>query len=81
MIMGEKVWLGPVMDTEKAILFQWRNDRTLANFSGAFRPIDESEFAEWLSGAKFALPRLLFVIRSSITSEPSAIWNSTTSMS
>ena len=70
MFMGEKIWLGPVMDQERATLFQWRNDPVLAAFSGAFRQIDEAAFTQWLAGTHFPLPRVLMVIRSSVTSEP-----------
>ena len=69
-IMGDKVWLGPVMDQEKTALLQWLNDPELAAFSGAFRAMDEAAFADWLSGARSPLPRVLFVIRSSATSAP-----------
>ena len=70
MLIGERVNLGAVVGKDMAALFQWRNNRELSILGGHYRPVDEAVFTEWVAGAKFVLPRVLFVIRKNEASEP-----------
>ena len=63
MLIGEKVCLGPVLNGDKPLLFNWLNSLRLAQASGAYRPVDETQFSQWLSAFSADPARVMFAIR------------------
>ena len=63
MLIGDLVCLGPLLEADGPVLFNWLNDRRLALSNGPFRPMDQAKFAGWFGGAGADPTRVIFAIR------------------
>jgi RimJ/RimL family protein N-acetyltransferase len=63
MLNGEKVCLGPVLNGDIAMLFNWFDTLEIVGASGPYRPASEAKFHQWLAGAANDPSRVLFAIR------------------
>ena len=63
MLFGEKVCLGPVLNSDLALLFNWFDTLEIVSASAPYRPVSEAKFHQWLGGAANDTSRVLFVIR------------------
>jgi len=63
MLIGDKVTLGPVLNGDGAMLFNWFNHLGLAATNGSFRPVDETKFSQWIAGLGNDVARVTFAIR------------------
>lgn len=63
MLIGEKVCLGPVLNGDGPLLFNWFDTLEIAGASGPYRPSSEAKFSQWLAGAVNDNTRVLFAIR------------------
>jgi RimJ/RimL family protein N-acetyltransferase len=63
MLIGEKVCLGPVLNGDAPLLFNWFDSIELVRTSGPYRPTDEAKFNQWIVGAGQDPSRVLFAIR------------------
>ena len=63
MLVGEKICLGPVLNSDIALLFNWFDTLEIVSASASYRPISEAKFNQWLAGAASDPSRVLFAIR------------------
>jgi RimJ/RimL family protein N-acetyltransferase len=63
MLIGENVCLGPVLNGDIALLFAWFDHPDSVRANGSYRPVSETKFAQWLTGAAGDPTRVLFAIR------------------
>ena len=67
MLTGLNVCLAPILDEDHGLLFQWLNSVALARYSAPFRPVDHSQFQNWLHRAGTDPSRIYFTIRQAVT--------------
>lgn len=65
MLIGEKVCLGPLVQSDAPFLFQWLNAVELARLNGSYRPNDQARFDQWFAGVGADPARVTFAIRQS----------------
>ncbi len=63
MLIGEKVCLGPVLQTDGPMFFGWLNDLDLVHRNGPYRPMDQAKFDLWFGGICHDASRVVFAIR------------------
>lgn len=63
MLTGEKVMLGPLVQTDAQPLFGWMNDRQIAESNGAWRPTDGMDFTTWFQNVGKDQGKVIFAIR------------------
>jgi RimJ/RimL family protein N-acetyltransferase len=63
MLIGEKVCLGPVLQTDAPSFFNWMNNLELVHVNGPYRPTDQARFDQWFSGIPNDSTRVVFTIR------------------
>ena len=63
MLIGEKVCLGPVLQTDAPVFFGWLNNLALAHGNGPYRPTDQAKFDQWFGGISSDATRVVFSIR------------------
>ena len=63
MLIGEKVCLGPVLNGDAPILFNWANSLDLVRCNGPYRPTDQTKFNQWFAGIGHDATRVVFAIR------------------
>lgn len=63
MLIGDKICLGPVLGGDAPLLFNWIDALPIVHASGAYRPVSEAKFAEWLAGFSNDQGRVIFAIR------------------
>jgi RimJ/RimL family protein N-acetyltransferase len=63
MLIGEKVCLGPVLDGDAPILFNWANSLELVRSNGPYRPTDQARFNQWFAGIGADAARVVFAVR------------------
>src|ERR1700761_1347284 len=63
MLVGDKVCLGPVLNGDIPLLFAWFDNPDTVRANGPYRPVSETKFAQWLTGAASDPTRVLFAIR------------------
>ena len=63
MLIGEKVCLGPVLNGDMPLLFNWFDSIELVRTNGPYRPTDEAKFNQWIVAAGNDPSRVLFAIR------------------
>ena len=63
MLIGEKVCLGPVLQSDGPLFFNWLNNLDLAHGNGAYRPTDQARFDQWFGGISHDNSRVVFGVR------------------
>jgi len=63
MLIGQKVCLGPVLQTDGAAFFGWLNSLELVHANGPYRPMDQARFDQWFGGISHDPARAVFAIR------------------
>lgn len=63
MLIGGKVCLGPMFQTDAPILFKWRNRFELMQLDGLYRPVSQHSFEEWFNSIGKDPLRVVFAIR------------------
>jgi RimJ/RimL family protein N-acetyltransferase len=63
MLIGKKVCLGPMLQGDEPILFNWFNTLGLTYSNGPYRPYDQPKFNEWFAGVGADPTRVVFSIR------------------
>jgi len=63
MLIGEKICLGPMLQTDGPLLFGWLNSVELAHFNGPYRPTDQAKFDQWFGGIANDASRVVFALR------------------
>jgi len=63
MLIGTKICLGPVLQADGPLIFNWTNTHGLAVLNGVYRPTDQSRFDGWMSGLGNDPTRTVFAIR------------------
>lgn len=63
MLTGDKVMLGPLVQTDAQALFGWMNDRVIAESNGAWRPTDGMDFTTWFQNVGKDQGKVIFAIR------------------
>jgi len=62
-LIGEKVCLGPVLQTDGPVFFGWMNSLDLVHLNGPYRPTDHASFDRWFGGIGQDATRVVFAIR------------------
>ncbi|HEX4179264.1 MAG TPA: GNAT family protein [Caulobacteraceae bacterium] len=63
MLIGDKVCLGPVLQTDAPSFFNWLNSLDLVHVNGPYRPTDQARFDQWFGGIASDSTRVVFTIR------------------
>lgn len=63
MLLGTQVSLGPVLESDGAIFFRWRNTPGLMHLDGLYRPCSQAEFDGWFRGIGRSPAQVVFAIR------------------
>lgn len=63
MIVGKTVMLGPLVQADAQPMFQWMNDRIIAESNGSWRPTDAMDFTAWFQNIGKDPARVTFAIR------------------
>jgi len=63
MLIGEKVCLGPVLQPDGAMIFNWLNTVSLMHLNGNYVPVSQRSFDEWFGGIGKEPSRVVFSIR------------------
>lgn len=63
MLTGDKVMLGPLVQTDAQPLFLWMNDRVIAESNGVWRPTDAMDFTTWFQNVGKDQGKVIFAIR------------------
>jgi len=63
MLIGEKVCLGPVLQTDAAVIFNWQNTVSLMHLNGNYIPVSQRSFDDWFNGIGKDPSRVVFSIR------------------
>ena len=63
MLIGEKVCLGPVLQTDGPVFFNWLNSLDLVRSNGPYQPTDQGKFDQWFGGIAHDATRVVFAIR------------------
>jgi ribosomal-protein-alanine N-acetyltransferase len=63
MLIGEKICLGPLVQSDGPLLFNWLNNLEIGHANGAYRPSDQTKFDQWFSGVGADPSRVVFAIR------------------
>lgn len=63
MLIGDRICLGPVLQGDAPLLFNWLNDVQLSRSNGPYRPTDQTKFDAWIAGLGSDPSRVVFTIR------------------
>ena len=63
MLIGEKVCLGPMLQPDAAMIFNWLNTVSLMHLNGNYIPVSQRSFDEWFGGIGKDSSRVVFSIR------------------
>ena len=63
MLIGEKVCLGPMLQPDGAMVFNWLNTVSLMHLNGNYVPVSQRSFDEWFGGIGKDPSRVVFSIR------------------
>ena len=63
MLIGEKVCLGPMLQPDGAMIFNWLNTVSLMHLNGNYVPVSQRSFDEWFGGIGKDFSRVVFSIR------------------
>ena len=63
MLIGDSICLGPILQGDAPLLFNWRNTAEIARRNGPYRPTDQFGFDGWLTGLANDPSRVVFAIR------------------
>ncbi|MCR6633214.1 MAG: GNAT family N-acetyltransferase [Magnetospirillum sp.] len=63
MRQGDKVMLGPLIQSDGPFLFKWMNDPVITASNGAWRPTDGMDFANWFQAVGKDPGRITFAVR------------------
>ncbi len=63
MLIGEKVCLGPILQADGAMIFNWLNTVSLMRLHGNYVPVSQHSFEEWFGGIGKDPSRVVFSIR------------------
>ncbi len=63
MLIGEKVCLGPILQADGAVIFNWLNTVSLMHLNGSYVPVSQRSFDEWFAGIGKDPSRVVFSIR------------------
>lgn len=63
MLIGEKICLGPMLQPDAAIIFNWLNTVSLMHLHGNFAPVSQRSFDDWFAGIGKDPSRVVFSIR------------------
>ncbi|MDB5460777.1 MAG: hypothetical protein JWO72_2518 [Caulobacteraceae bacterium] len=63
MLIGDKVCLGPFLEGDTPVLFNWCNSLDLVRSNGPYRPMDQIKFNQWFSGIGADPTRVFFAVR------------------
>ncbi|MFZ1109818.1 MAG: GNAT family protein [Rhodomicrobium sp.] len=63
MLIGEKVCLGPILQADAAVLFNWLNTVSLMHLNGHYMPVSQRSFDEWYGAIGKDSSRVVFSIR------------------
>jgi RimJ/RimL family protein N-acetyltransferase len=63
MLIGTSICLGPVLQGDAPLLFNWRNRLDLVRANGPYRPLDQVKFDGWLSSLGSDPGQVVFAIR------------------
>jgi RimJ/RimL family protein N-acetyltransferase len=62
-LIGDKVCLGPLLQGDAPLLFDWLNSLEVAHANGLYRPVDQVKFDQWFMGVGADAARVVFAIR------------------
>ena len=63
MITGEKVRLGPILQPDAPIIFNWHDNVSVMHRHGPYSPLSQRSFDEWLNNIGRDPPSVVFSIR------------------
>ena len=63
MLIGEKVCLGPILQADGPVIFNWLNTVSLMHLNGNYAPVSQRSFDEWFAGIGKDPSRVVFSIR------------------
>ncbi len=63
MLIGQKVCLGPILQADAAVIFNWLNTVSLMYLNGNYMPVSQRSFDEWFGGIGKDPSRVVFSIR------------------
>ncbi|MGA9765463.1 MAG: GNAT family protein [Rhodomicrobium sp.] len=63
MLIGEEVCLGPMLQPDAPIIFNWRNTVSMMHLHGQYLPMSQRTFDEWFHNIGRDLASVVFAIR------------------
>ncbi len=63
MLIGEKVCLGPALQPDAGVIFNWRNTVSLMHLNGQYLPVSQRSFDDWFNSIGRDLTSVVFSIR------------------
>lgn len=61
--MADSVTLGPLLDSDLPVLFQWINEPEQVHWNSAYRPVSETDHREWFEAVRKRGDIAIFAIR------------------
>jgi len=63
MLIGQRVCLGPMLNSDAGIIFNWHNTTEVMHLDGLYRPVSQGNFDEWFGSIGRDPSRVVFSIR------------------